>query len=162
MREEIIMGVDPGLSTTGYGILARGSSGLKVIDFGCIRPPVKEQRYTRYKIIYEAIAALVKKFAPQALAIETQFVHPKNPTVAITLGMARGVITLAASLAGMEIFEYPPKTVKIAATGRGNASKQQMQFMIQQRFGLKELPQPEDAADALALALCHSHAPRII
>lgn len=155
MIEQIIMGVDPG-ATTGYGIVAKGPSGLRLIDFGCIRAN-KFELYTRYKIIYEGIVALVKKYSPHALAIETQFVHPRNPKVAITLGMARGVITLAASLAEIEIFEYSPKTIKLAATGRGDASKQQMQWMIQQHFGLKELPQPEDAADALALAICHSH-----
>lgn len=157
MSDHIIMGIDPGTAITGYGIVSKSTKGLALIDFGCIRPPVKFTLSTRYKIIFEGIRTLVEKYSPQALAIETQFVHPRNPKVAITLGMARAAAILPASLLNVAIYEYTPKTVKLAATGLGNASKQQMQWMIQQHFKLKTLPEPVDAADALALAICHSN-----
>lgn len=158
MSDQIIMGIDPGTAITGYGIVSKGPKGLSLIDFGVIRPPTKFTLSHRYKIIFEGIKTLVDKYPLDSIAIETQFVHPRNPKVAITLGMARLAATLPAILLGLAIYEYAPKAVKLAATGIGNASKQQVQWMIQKYFDLKDLPKPEDAADALALAICHSHA----
>lgn len=156
-KDEIIIGIDPGTAITGYGIVKKGINGLTIIDFGCIRPPAKYKLSIRYKILFEGVSELIKKHCPTAMAIETQFVHERNPQVGITIGMARGVITLAASLAGMEIYEYAPKAIKQAATGTGSASKHQMQGMVQQYFRLKNPPEPLDAADALAITICHYH-----
>lgn len=158
MTEEILIGVDPGTAITGYGIVSKGPNGLKLIDYGCIRMPAKLKLSERNKILFQAMTELLKKHAPTSMAIETQFVHEKNRQTGITIGMARGVITLAASLADIDVYEYTPKSVKLAATGSGKATKEQMQGMIQQYFRLKTPPQPADAADALALAICHSHA----
>lgn len=158
MSDQIIMGVDPGTLITGYGIVSKGPKGLTLVDFGCIKPPAKYALSIRYKIIFEGIKALVEKYSPTSLAIETQFVHPRNPKVAITLGMARAAAILPATLREVAIYEYAPKKVKLATTGFGTATKQQIQWMIQQQFNLKTLPEPEDAADALAIAICHSHA----
>jgi crossover junction endodeoxyribonuclease RuvC len=157
MKEEIFIGIDPGTAITGYAIVAKTLKGLSLIDFGCIRPPAKLKLSLRYKILYESVAELIKKYTPTAMAIESQFVNKLNPQVGIKVGMARGVITLAASLSEIDIFEYTPKAVKLAATGTGNASKEQMQGMIQQYFRLKNPPEPLDAADALALTICHFH-----
>lgn len=157
MKEEIYIGVDPGTAITGYGVVSKGVQGLSLIDFGCIRPPLKYKLSHRYKILFEGMSDLIKKYCPTAMAIETPFVHERNKQVGIKLGMARGVLTLAGSLADIEIFEYTPKAIKLAATGTGNALKHQMQGMIQHYFRLKSLP-PADAADAVAVAICHYHA----
>lgn len=153
----IIIGVDPGTVVSGYAIVGMGPDGLYLIDFGCIRPPPKLKLSDRYLVIYEAIESLLEKHRPGALAIETQFVH-RNPKSALKLGMACGVVILAARKKGIPIFEYAPKKAKLAVTGQGNASKEQVQGMVQYLFKLTEKPTPADAADAIALAICHSHA----
>ncbi len=152
----IILGIDPGTCVTGYGIISYSHKEQKALDFGCIRPPAKTVLSKRYLIIFEGLSALIKKYNPDVVSIETQFVY-KNPSSAIKLGMARGMGILAAAQNDIPIYEYAPKKAKLAVVGNGSASKQQVQKMIQVLFGLKELPEPEDAADALALALCHGH-----
>ena len=152
-----IMGIDPGTVVTGYGIVLISPTGMQLIDFGCIRPPAKYKLSDRYLILYDSIGELLEKHAPQAVAIETQFVH-HNPQSAIKLGMARGIMVIAARKKGATVFEYTPKKAKLAVTGSGNASKHQVQAMIQHLFRLPTLPEPADAADALALAVCHAHA----
>lgn len=149
----IIIGIDPGTTVTGYCVVQKDTSGLSVLDCGCIRPPAKEKTHERCKIIHEAVVELISTYSPTAMAIETQFVHEKNPQAGITIGMARGVISLAASLASIAIYEYAPKQIKQAATGNGNASKQQVKAMMQHYFQLTSLPY--DAADALAAAVCY-------
>lgn len=152
-----IIGIDPGTVITGFGIIEVTPSGLTLLDFGCIKPPAKLKLSERYKIIHESVAALIDKYQPNVMSVELQFVK-QNPPVALKLGMARGVIVLAATLKNIEVFEYSPKSAKLAVTGSGSASKHQVQYMIQQQFRLSALPTPEDAADALALAICHAHA----
>lgn len=152
-----IIGIDPGTIITGYGIIEKAPSGLVLIDFGCIKPPPKYKLSDRYQIIYESVSVLLEKHTPDAMAVELQFAG-RNPQSAIKLGMARGVIVLAATLKKIEVFQYTPKSAKLAATGNGNASKHHVQTMVQHQFRLKNPPTPEDAADALALAICHAHA----
>ena len=156
MQLMIIIGIDPGTRITGYGIIEYHPYKTKVIDFGCIRPPTKATSSERYKIIFDAIETLLDLHKPGALAVEGQFVH-KNALSAMKLGMARAMAILAAERRGIPIFEYAPKKAKKAVVGTGAASKYQVQKMIQTLLSLKEIPTPEDAADALALALCHSH-----
>lgn len=151
--EEIILGIDPGTQVTGYGII-RGEK--KVLDYGCIRPPIKLSPQERYLFIFTGIEYLIEQFAPAALAIETQFVY-KNPQSALKLGMARGMAILAAAKKKIDVFEYTPRKAKLAVVGNGAASKEQVQKMVQYLLELPSLPKPEDAADALALALCHAH-----
>ena len=153
MQEEIILGIDPGTRITGYGII-KGQK--QVLDFGCIRPPVSLEMYQRYLFIFNGIDYLIDKFSPSMIAVETQFVY-KNPQSAMKLGMARCAAVLAGARKGIPIFEYAPKKAKLAVVGNGGASKQQVQKMIQLLLGLTSLPEPEDAADALALAICHAH-----
>jgi crossover junction endodeoxyribonuclease RuvC len=152
----IILGIDPGTCITGYGIISYGHKEQKALDFGCIRPPATTVLSKRYLIIFEGLSDLIKKYKPDVVSIETQFVY-KNPSSAIKLGMARGMGILAAAKNDLPIYEYTPKKAKLAVVGNGAASKEQVQKMIQVLFNLKDLPEPEDAADALALALCHGH-----
>lgn len=156
IRLMIIIGIDPGTRVTGYGIICHHPHRNEVIDFGCIRPPAKATSSERYRIIFDGIEALLDLHKPEALAVEGQFMH-KNALSAMKLGMARGMAILAAERKGIPIFEYAPKKAKKAVVGTGSASKYQVQKMIQVLLSLDELPTPDDAADALALALCHSH-----
>lgn len=160
MHLMIIIGIDPGTRVTGYGIIEHHSHKTTAIDFGCIRPPQTATSTERYKIIFEAIETLLDLHTPDALAVEGQFVH-KNALSAMKLGMARAMAILAAEQRGIPIFEYAPKKAKKAVVGTGSASKHQVQKMIQILLSLEEIPTPDDAADALALALCHSHLLRL-
>lgn len=154
--DNIIFGIDPGTVITGYAAVSVIGEEYTLLDYGCIKPPAKEALFDRYLIIHEALDALFEKYRPHVMAVETQFVH-KNPSSAIKLGMARGVAILTARKKGISVFEYAPKMAKKAITGNGSASKLEVQRMMQLLFKLKKLPEPEDAADALAIALCHAH-----
>ncbi len=150
---DIILGIDPGTRITGYGVLRAPAEPL---DFGCIRPPLELSLEQRYKIIFEGVEALIERHAPSAIAVESQFVM-KNAQSAIKLGMAKGMVFLAAARKNIPVYEYTPKKAKLAVVGKGQASKFQVQKMIQMLLQLPHLPQPEDAADALALAICCAH-----
>jgi crossover junction endodeoxyribonuclease RuvC len=151
MSKTVVIGIDPGSVVTGYGLLTRD---LQPLDYGCVRPPKSAKPSERRLVIFDAISHLLEQHKPTALAIETQFTHPKNPMSGIIIGMVRGVIILAASRAQIPVFEYTPSETKRAATGNGQARKGQVQGMIASLLRLQE-PPPEDAADALAIALCH-------
>ena len=155
-NSEIIMGIDPGTRVTGYGIIKKDNHSISTLDFGCIRPPAKYDLHKRYLVIFNSIEQLIEKWNPTSISIETQFVK-KNVASAIKLGMARGVIIIAGARKNIPIFEYAPKKAKKAVVGSGQASKHQIQKMIQMLLNLKHVNIPEDAADALALAVCHSH-----
>lgn len=154
--ERVILGIDPGTRITGYGIIRQIKGNAIPLDFGCIRPPSTLAISKRYLIIFEAIELLMDQYCPEALSIESQFVY-KNVASAMKLSMARAMALLAAEKRKIPIFEYTPKKAKLAIVGRGTASKQQVQKMIQLLLHLPSLPEPEDASDALALALCHAH-----
>lgn len=157
-KKQIILGIDPGTYLTGYAFVSVDANRqCSAIDFGCIRPPAKEPLSVRYLIIFRALETLIKKYSPEAMAVETQYIH-KNPQSGLKLGMARGIAVLAASLREIPIFEYAPSRAKKAVVGNGNASKEQVQSMVKFLLSLSELPQPQDAADALALAICHAQA----
>lgn len=151
-----IIGVDPGTAVTGYGIIRRIDNRFQAVDYGCIRPPANRKLSERYLIIFEGLEELLTQHRPEVLVVETQFIQ-KNVQSAIKLGMARGIAILAATRQGLPVFEYTPRKAKQSVVGNGSASKQQVQRMIQQLLGLRA-PPPEDAADALALAICHGHA----
>jgi crossover junction endodeoxyribonuclease RuvC len=152
-KNPVILGIDPGTNITGFGVIDGDS---KSIDFGCIRPPAKLILAERYKIIFEGIERLIEKHRPDALAIESQFVM-KNVQSAIKLGMAKGMAYLAAARKGIPVYEFAPKKAKQAVVGTGSATKLQVQKMIQALLRLPQIPEPEDAADALALAICCAH-----
>jgi len=150
---EVILGIDPGTRITGYGVI---DAHAKPLDFGCIRPPPHLSLAQRYEIIFNGVEALIEKYRPSAIAVESQFVL-KNAQSAIKLGMAKGMVYLAAARKKIPIYEFAPKKAKLAVVGHGGASKFQVQKMIQALLRLPNPPEPEDAADALALAICCAH-----
>lgn len=155
-KEYTILGIDPGTSITGYGVLRTDLYQFAALDFGCIRPPAKLPLPEKYLIIHEGIDHLLDCYPIDAIAIESQFVC-KNVQSVLKLGMAKGAAMLAGTKRKIPIFEYAPRQAKLAVAGNGGADKHRVQLMIQMLLHLKELPEPEDAADALALAICHSH-----
>jgi crossover junction endodeoxyribonuclease RuvC len=156
-----IIGIDPGTLLTGYGVISIDAGRqFKALDYGCIRPPSTQPLTMRYRIIFEGIETLLDRFEPEAMAVETQYIH-KNPQSAIKLGMARGMAILAATLREIPVFEYAPSRAKQAVVGNGKASKLQIQGMVQRLLFLPTLPHPQDAADALALAICHGQASQL-
>lgn len=155
----IIIGIDPGTLITGYGIIEVVNGNQRIIDYGCIRPPASLKLSDRYLIIFNAVEELLDKYRPDALAVETQYVE-KNVQSAIKLGMARGTVIIAAKRKGIPIYEYAPTKAKAAVVGNGKASKQQVQGMVKLLLNLSEVPHPSDAADALALAICHAQSLR--
>jgi crossover junction endodeoxyribonuclease RuvC len=152
-NKQPILGIDPGTLITGYGVI---DADQQPLDFGCIRPPPKLLLAERYKILFDNIELLIERFNPAAIAVESQFVL-KNVQSAIKLGMAKGMVYLAAARKSIPVYEFAPKQAKLAVVGYGGASKLQVQKMIQALLRLPNIPQPEDAADALALAICCSH-----
>ena len=155
-EEQIILGIDPGTRITGYGVIKARHPKIEPLDFGCIRPPTNMDLPARYLALFNGLEKLLDLYRPSAVSVETQFVY-KNVQSALKLGMARGVVIIAAARRGIPIFEYAPKKAKMAVVGNGNASKEQIQRMVQLLLKLPTLPEPEDAADALALALCHAN-----
>jgi crossover junction endodeoxyribonuclease RuvC len=150
----IILGIDPGTRVSGYGIIEVRGSTFVPIDYGCIRPSASDPLFDRCYALFEGVERLIDKFGPKAVVVETQYVN-KNVQSALKVGMARGSVNIAARKNGLDMFEYPPSTAKKAVVGTGNASKQQVQGMVQRLLKLSQ-PPPEDAADALSLAICHA------
>jgi crossover junction endodeoxyribonuclease RuvC len=158
---QVIIAIDPGTIVTGYGIIKIESSSYHAVDYGCIRPPARLKLSERYLIIFESLEQLLETHKPHVLVVETQFVDKhKSVQSAIKLGMARGVAILAAKRRGLKVFEYAPLKAKKAIVGNGRASKQQVNWMVQKLLNLAAPPHPEDASDALSLALCHAHSNR--
>lgn len=145
-----VLGIDPGLTTTGYAIVAAG----EVAAAGVIRTSVDHPVPERLLEIYRDVSALIVEYAPSVMAIEQVFVN-RNLQTAMSVVRASGTAMLAAAASGIPVVEYTPSQVKAAVAGYGNATKQQVQRMVTLRMGLAEAPKPADAADALAIALCH-------
>lgn len=150
-----VLGIDPGSIVTGFAILEKGNNGLIHVHSGSIRPSARKSFPVRLKDIYQSLRTVINDFEPDDVAIEGVFLA-KNPQSAIKLSHARGVAMLASAEAGLEIYEYSPRAVKLAVVGYGQASKEQVQKMVQALVSLKEMPSP-DTADALAVAICHIH-----
>lgn len=154
-----VIGIDPGTAIVGYGIIEKGKSknNLKVIDYGCIFTEKTLSMEERLCIIYKELTELLDKYMPTHMAIEELFFF-RNSTTVISVGQARGVILLAGKQKGLEIKGYTPLQVKTGVTGYGKADKKQVQQMVQRVLKLKEIPKPDDAADALAIAYNHINA----
>ncbi|HQU72940.1 MAG TPA: crossover junction endodeoxyribonuclease RuvC [Calditrichia bacterium] len=156
-HQAIILGIDPGLSITGYGLICVERGRASSLAYGGIRSPGKTATLPEKLVrIYQELSAVIAEYHPQYCAIEEVFYH-ENVNTAIVMGHARGVAMLAASQAGIEVAEYAAREVKMSTVGSGAASKQQVQAMVTRLLGLPEPPKPQDAADALAVALCHFH-----
>ena len=150
-----ILGIDPGTASTGYGVVvetARGDFGL--LACGVIRTTPDQPMHLRLREIFLEIQSLIREFRPHEVAVEELF-FGRNVTTAITVGQSRGAALLAAALADLPVVEYTPAAIKQALTGYGNADKYQMQAMVRQLLELEEAPTPDDAADGVAIALCH-------
>lgn len=152
---DVVIGIDPGTGTTGYGVVGMTPGGsMALLACGVIRTQPHAPMHLRLQELYQDLSALVAEFAPQALVVEKLF-FGRNVTTAITVGQARGVVLLAAALAHLDVAEYTPAEVKQAIAGYGNADKRQVQTMVQRILDLAEIPRPDDAADGVAIAVCH-------
>ncbi len=151
-----ILGVDPGLSRTGWGVLDADGTGVQLIDRGVITTTSKDAFPRRLLKIYSGLQDIVIRFAPDVVAIE-DVIFVENARIALKLGQARGVVLLLAAQQNLTVASYAPKTIKESLTGNGSASKLQMQRMVKSLLGLSEIPSPHDVADAIAVALCHFH-----
>jgi crossover junction endodeoxyribonuclease RuvC len=155
-----VLGVDPALAgATGYGVVEMEGTAVRMLRFGALRFSARADFSTRLREIHRTVAGLVEEFAPHAVAVESVFAA-LNMRTALRLAEVRGVILLAAAQAEIPSHSYSPREVKASITGCGSASKEQMQQMIKAQLSLCERPEPADAADALAVALCHAHAVR--
>lgn len=152
----LVLGIDPGMAILGYGLVQQDGHSLKVMDYGVVNTPPDMDIPHRLMAIFEAVCQLIDRHAPQAVAVEELFFN-KNVKTALAIGHARGVAVLAAALKGIEVYEYTPLQVKQAVAGYGRASKQQVQQMVRMLLNLPCIPRPDDAADALAVSICHIH-----
>jgi crossover junction endodeoxyribonuclease RuvC len=152
----IILGVDPGTATMGYGVLEKTGNRYRALAYGVLETPKTMPAHERLRKLYRGVCALCESYQPDALATE-QLLFQTNRLTAIAVARAAGVALLAAAEQGIEWREYTPLQVKQAVTGYGGADKKQVQTMVQRLLGLETLPKPDDAADALAIAICHAH-----
>lgn len=153
----IVLGIDPGTATTGFGVIEGppgAAAGVRLVDYGTIRTAAGTPMPQRLAEIHAGLRDLIAQHRPAAMAVEELF-FSNNATTALSVGQARGVILLAGAQAGLAIFEYKPMQVKLALTGYGGADKRQVQDMLRLVLGLDRIPRPDDAADAIAIAVCH-------
>jgi crossover junction endodeoxyribonuclease RuvC len=153
----IVLGIDPGTARLGYGVVSRVGSKLEMIDYGCLETINDRAPEQRLLFIHEGLSELIVKHRPDAVGVERLFFN-KNVQTAMAVGQARGVVLLVAAQHGLPVFEYGPHEVKLAVTGYGRAPKDQVQRMVQLVLSMSQLPKPDDAADALAVAVCTAHA----
>lgn len=147
-----ILGIDPGTGRMGFGVIDCEGSKMKMVEYGCIETPAKMDLSERLVIIFEKIQEIMAKFSPDVVAVEKLF-FARNVTTVMSVGEARGVVVLAAALAKIKFVEFTPLQVKQAITGYGRAEKGQIQKMVQAILALEKIPKPDDAADALAIAI---------
>ena len=150
-----VVGIDPGIKTTGYGIVEGRGSAFSLVEAGIVSTRERDDMPTRIRNLYDDILALFKDARADVTAIEKLYAHYAHPRTAILMAHARGAILLAAAQCGVPVASYSPNLIKQSLTGNGHASKSQMQQMIQVMLGLHAPPEPPDVADALAVALCH-------
>lgn len=151
-----ILGIDPGYAILGYGIIDKKGNHFKVIDYGAVTTDAKMAMPDRLKVLYNSLMELIVRYEPEVASIEELFFNT-NAKTAILVGQARGVAVLACAKSGLEIEEYTPLQIKQALVGYGRAEKKQVQLMVKTILNLKEIPKPDDTADALAAAVCHGH-----
>lgn len=148
-----ILGVDPGLATVGYGVIDVAKGKLVPVDYGVIETPAKLPLPRRLSLVYQGMKDLLNVYSPHVIAFEELFFY-HNVNTALPVGHARGVLLLSAEEAGLPMYEFTPMQIKLATVGYGHAEKKQVQEMVRVRLGLKNTPKPDDAADALAVAIC--------
>jgi crossover junction endodeoxyribonuclease RuvC len=156
-----VLGIDPGTATTGYGLVTEDDSGAaRLVGYGIFQTEAGRPMPERLQTIYRLLSALIRDARPDVMAVEEIF-FSRNVTTALTVGQARGVVLLAAAEAGLSVCEYKPAEVKQALVGYGAAEKRQVQEMLRVMLGLDDIPRPDDAADAIAVAICHLHSQRL-
>jgi len=152
-KAKIILGIDPGIADTGYGLVKSEGSRLACLSYGSIKTSSKNDLISRLEILHQELSKIIKTYNPDYAAVEQLFFN-KNAKTALIVGQARGVALLTLKQNKLSVFEYTPSQVKSAVSAYGQASKVQVQKMVKLILNLKELPQPDDAADALAIAIC--------
>ncbi|MDP3900630.1 MAG: crossover junction endodeoxyribonuclease RuvC [bacterium] len=150
--KKIILGIDPGIATTGFGVIAVSGQNLKLVDYGCILTKAGEAHSVRLKEIHDQLRGIIEKYQPDAGAVEKLF-FASNVKTALTVGEARGVVMLTICQHKIPVYEYTPLQVKQAVSAYGKADKKQVQKMVKLLLNLKDIPKPDDAADALAVAI---------
>jgi crossover junction endodeoxyribonuclease RuvC len=156
----LVLGIDPGTATTGYGLVRdREDGSLEMVAYGTIQTPAGEAAHKRLSTLFHQLTEILLLHRPDSCAVEKLFFQ-RNISTAIAVGQARGVIMLAISEAGLDVFEYTPNAVKQAVAGYGSAQKRQVQEMVRTLLVLPEIPRPDDAADALAIAITHLNTQR--
>lgn len=156
----LVLGIDPGVALTGFGIIEEENKKLNLIDIGCIKTSAKDATPKRLEIISSLLKELILKYNPTDIAVERLF-FSTNAKTAIKVGEARGVILLTAQKMGLNVFEYTPLEVKQALTGYGRADKKQIQYMVKKLLRRDSLPKIDDASDAAAIAICHINSCRL-
>jgi crossover junction endodeoxyribonuclease RuvC len=151
-----ILGIDPGMGITGYGMIEARMGRISLLEGGVIRTKGTADTAVRLGEIFKGITEIITQFSPDVLAVENLYSHYAHPTTAIIMGHARGIIFLAAAEAGLKVNEYASTRVKKSLTGNGRATKSQVQQMVKSLLSLGELPEPNDVADAIAIAVCHA------
>jgi len=149
-----VLGIDPGIAITGYGIIDFAGNSFSPVDYGSIRSAASMPQHLRLNKLYNELTDLIVKYRPHCLAVEELFFN-RNVRTAMSVSQARGVILLASAQSDLEVYEYTPLQVKLAVVGRGRADKKQVQYMIKIILNLPAVPRPDDVADALAIAVCH-------
>ncbi len=157
----IIMGIDPGLSSTGYGVVEKKGDVLKAVGFGDIETSPRDTMSARLAMIYREVSELIERYRPDLVVLEELF-FSANARSAMVVGQARGGIILAAAHAGVGVEEYTPLQVKQSLVGHGRADKKQVEYMVKALLRLEEGPKSSHASDALALAICHAHSERML
>jgi len=156
----LVLGIDPGTAITGYGLVHENDEGLALVECGVITTPADQPLPQRLQTIYRGLAAIIGQHRPDQVAVEELF-FSRNVRTALSVGQARGVVLLAAAEAGLPLHEYKPLEVKQTVAGYGGADKRQVQEMVRLLLRLEEIPEPDDAADAVAVAVCHIHSARM-
>jgi crossover junction endodeoxyribonuclease RuvC len=157
----LVLGIDPGIGTTGYGVVGENAHGeVALVAYGAIETQPGAPMPERLQRLYNEVTAVLHQHQPESVAVEQLF-FGRNVTTAIMVGQARGVALLAAAQAGLQVYEYKPAEVKQALTGYGSADKRQRQEMVKLLLQLDHVPRPDDAADAVAIAVCHLHSQRL-
>ena len=153
-----VLGIDPGTAACGYGIVHESDGRIRALEHGCWTSSARERPEIRLRAIFDGVTGLITAHAPDAVALEESFVGA-DARIALSVGQARGAVLVAASSAGVACAEYPPASVKQAVCGYGRAEKEQVGKMVKAILGLDDVPTPNHAADALAVAICHALAP---
>lgn len=156
----LVLGIDPGTAITGYGLVHEQDDGLGLVECGVVTTPSSQPLPERLQTIYGGLSDVIRRCKPEEAAVEELF-FSRNVRTALSVGQARGVALLALADAGLPIYEYKPLEIKQAVAGYGGADKQQVQEMVRMLLNLDRVPQPDDAADAVAVAVCHIHSARM-